>query len=247
MQPHDSEVASGYFLAKDVYVCDSSGLVVFLNLKSGRYMTLQQRAARSLSGHVAGWPIPETAGQRRSSVTEVRDLLSQLVHRGLLTQNAPAFSENARAPAIARPTTTLLDSIHLREPVIRAHHVASFLLCAYRARAYLRFQGIHAVVERVRRRKAAMLVTEERNDLDHTRTITAIFHRLQPLALDGRDGCLLQSFSLLEFLTHHGLFPHWVFAVRAIPFSAHCWLQQDQTVLNDVHQRAGYLSPILVV
>jgi hypothetical protein len=248
MQPHNAEVAGQHFLAKDVHVCASSGHVVFLDLKTGRYMTLQQRAARSLSRHVAGWPISEAmAGQTPSSPTDVRDLLSQLIRRGLLTTEVAASGRSAGPPSITPPKTTLLDSIHLQAPVILAHHMASFLVCSCRARAYLRLRGIQAVVERIRRRKAAMPVATERADLDSTRTLTAIFTRLQPLALDGRDGCLLQSFSLLEFLAHYGLFAHWVFAVRAIPFAAHCWLQQGDTVLNDVPQRAGYLSPILVI
>jgi hypothetical protein len=177
---------------------------------------------------------------------DVGELLNQLVCKGLLTSDV-ASSEESRRPAIVHPDTTLLDSIHLQAPVIRSRHIASFLLCTYRARAYLRLRGIKAVVEHVRKRKAAMPAAETLADLDYMRTLTAIFHRLQPLALDGRDGCLLQSFALLEFLAHHGFFPAWIFAVRAMPFTAHCWLQQDRTVINDVPQRTGYLSPIMAL
>src|SRR6186713_960322 len=136
MQIHNAGGARTYSLAKDVYVCASSGHVVFLDLKSGRYMTLQQRAARSLSHHVVGWPIPEAVvEQNPSSLSDVENLLRQLVQRGLLTTETTASDGNARPPTLASPTTTLLDSIHLRKPVIRPHHLASFLLCSYRARA----------------------------------------------------------------------------------------------------------------
>jgi hypothetical protein len=229
-------MAERYFLTEDAYVCASSGHAVFLDLRSGRYMTLHERAAKSLSRHVVGWPMSGDAAER----DDASPLLAQLLRKGLLTAE-PAASNRSNGATVAPPAETLLDSIHLREPVIRAHHVMSFLICAYRARVLIKFRGIKAVIERVRRRR---VTTPPREDLT---TLTAIFHRLQPLALDGRDGCLLHSFALLEFLAGHGHRVQWVFAVRAVPFSAHCWLQQGSVVINDVTQRAGYLSPILVV
>ncbi len=247
MPSGDAAIAASYFLGKDVHVCASSGHAVFLDLNSGRYMTLNQRAARSLSRYVVGWPIRQEIVQPRpESSGETHQLLDQLVHKGLLTRELAA-DQSVAPPTIASPAATLLDSIYMHEPVIRPHHVASFLLCSYRARAYLRWRGIKGVIERARRQKAAIPATEGLTDPERTRTLTAIFNRLQPLALDGRDGCLLQSFAHREFLVHHGLIAQWVFAVRAIPFTAHCWLQQGSLVLNDVPQRAGYLSPILVV
>ena len=247
MHSTDAGISERYYIAKDAHACVSSGSVVFLDLNSGRYLTLQQRAANSLSGHVDGWPISEdVAGKDRMNSRQTVQLLKQLEQKHLLTTRMDANTKRPRA-AVSTPTATLLDAIHLQPPEIRAHHVTTFLLCCYRARAYLRWRGIKKVIERAQRQLAAVPATSDRSDPERTRTLTAIFHRLQPLALDGFDGCLLQSFAHREFLLFHGVVAQWVFGVRAVPFSAHCWLQQGNVVLNDVAQRAGYLSPILVV
>jgi len=59
--------------------------------------------------------------------------------------------------------------------------------------------------------------------------------------------CLLQSFLLLRALRRRGLDARWVFAVRAWPFLAHCWLQAGPMVLDDRHERLCAFTPILVI
>ena len=249
MQPRDTEFPPSHCLAKHVHACASSGCVVFLDMNSGRYMTLQQAAAKSLSRYVAGWPIHDQAAEQGpSSSPGARRLLDQLAEKGLLTTNSQHHSTIERsALAVPAAAETLLDVIHMQEPDIRAHYAASFLLSSYRARALLRWHGLRRVIERVRKKKAALATAAQRSDPERTRALTSIFNRLQPLALDGRDGCLLQSFSQLEFLLYHGVTAEWVFGVRATPFAAHCWLQQGNVLLNDFPQRVCYLSPIMVV
>ena len=39
----------------------------------------------------------------------------------------------------------------------------------------------------------------------------------------------------------------WVFGVRTWPFSAHCWLQIGDAVLDDDPERVGIYPPILAV
>jgi hypothetical protein len=59
--------------------------------------------------------------------------------------------------------------------------------------------------------------------------------------------CLLDSFALQRFLTRRGLRPQLVVGVRLNPFTAHCWVQEDDIVLNDAVERASTYTPILVV
>jgi hypothetical protein len=242
-----SDIARRYFLAKNIFVCANNARVVVLDLNCERYMTLHERAAGLLSPYVVDWPIPAHADSRGSESTqEAHKLLSQLASKGLLTTDPPPNRSAAQA-AIPSPTETLFDSIYLLQPAIRAHHVATFLLCAYRARLALRYAGMKKVIERVAQRKLHASQAATFPDNERTLMLAAIFNRLRPLALDGRDGCLLHSFALLEFLAHYGLFVQWVFGVRAVPFTAHCWLQQGSVLINDLPQRAGYLTPILVL
>jgi hypothetical protein len=72
----------------------------------------------------------------------------------------------------------------------------------------------------------------------------AQFERLRPwLPLQGE--CLLRSYHLRTFLRSRGLDALWVFGVRTWPFSAHCWLQAGQTVLDEDLERLTAYHPIL--
>ena len=72
------------------------------------------------------------------------------------------------------------------------------------------------------------------------------FHRWAPFApLPGK--CLVRSFVLLGVLQRWGFTADWVFGVRTWPFAAHCWLQIDDVVLDDHHDRLVAFHPILIV
>lgn len=59
--------------------------------------------------------------------------------------------------------------------------------------------------------------------------------------------CLADSLALLRFAARRGFAPSLVFAVEAYPFQAHCWVQQDDLVLNDVLADILRFHPILVL
>ena len=66
--------------------------------------------------------------------------------------------------------------------------------------------------------------------------------RLVPLAMR----CLPDSLAMLAFLARRGHYPHLVFGVASSPFAAHCWLQQDDLVVNDALDHAAIFKPILI-
>jgi hypothetical protein len=69
------------------------------------------------------------------------------------------------------------------------------------------------------------------------------FERLRPL-LPGTALCLARSMLLLEFLRLNGIHANWIFGVRTRPFSAHCWVQAGETVLNDSVDHVRWFTPI---
>jgi hypothetical protein len=72
------------------------------------------------------------------------------------------------------------------------------------------------------------------------------FHRWVPYApVSGK--CLLRSFMLRGHLRRAGFDALWVFGVATWPFSAHCWLQSGETVLDETVERARAFTPILVL
>lgn len=74
--------------------------------------------------------------------------------------------------------------------------------------------------------------------------LAAVFHEAAPwLPIPGK--CLARSFVLRRFLQRSGADAQWVFGVRTWPFSAHCWLQAGEVVLDDHAERLHAYTPIL--
>ena len=59
--------------------------------------------------------------------------------------------------------------------------------------------------------------------------------------------CLLDSLSLLRFLSRRGLSANIVFGVTSEPFAAHCWVQAGDVVLNETLSDANAYTPIWMV
>ena len=58
--------------------------------------------------------------------------------------------------------------------------------------------------------------------------------------------CLQDSLALSRFLRRRGLACRIVIGVKLHPFSAHCWVEDDRTVLNDALATARNFVPVLV-
>lgn len=59
--------------------------------------------------------------------------------------------------------------------------------------------------------------------------------------------CLTMSLALFNYLAARGCASDFVFGVRLLPFSAHCWIQQGDMALNDTVDHANLYTPILVI
>ena len=59
--------------------------------------------------------------------------------------------------------------------------------------------------------------------------------------------CLLDSIALVRFLARRGLYAQLVFGVTDDPFSAHCWVQAGDLVLNDTVGDVSAHTPIRVI
>lgn len=59
--------------------------------------------------------------------------------------------------------------------------------------------------------------------------------------------CLYRAYLLRAFLAARGRGSTWVFGVRTWPFSAHCWLQVGDVLLDDDLDRIALYTPILAV
>jgi hypothetical protein len=99
---------------------------------------------------------------------------------------------------------------------------------------------IQALIDALPRRPVARL------DSTRVAAVTAAFTRLMPW-VPGQGACLHRAFLLLFMLRRAGADAVWVFGVRTWPFSAHCWVQVGDAVLDDDPERVSRYTPIMAV
>lgn len=116
-----------------------------------------------------------------------------------------------------------------------------------RMRARLAMRHLGGVVDRLaeyRQQKASRTADVRDRCVPDGLTDAAIaFRQVRPF-VPIRPCCLLDSLSLVEFLARRGLFATVVFGVIGDPFSAHCWVQVRDLVLNDTVGNVSAHTPI---
>lgn len=244
-------VASRYWLAKHAYLCVARGQVVLLDLKRDKYLSVPSPG--ELASWVSGWPVaphlptetPSVAGNSGGPAHSVIPAsLSRLVRDEVLTSD-PALGKPAELATIPRPRSALVQfqfDVRPRVNQTRAIALGRAWLTARIARRRLSMQRL---VERVQERKARE--SHRSWDAQQARDLVTTFLWLRPLYYRSRGACLLDSLVLLELLAQYGLFPSWVYGIKLAPFAAHCWIQNDDVVLNDTPEHAAGYTPILCV
>ncbi len=99
------------------------------------------------------------------------------------------------------------------------------------------------VIDRARGRKAGV---DGEGRAGEVEARAVLFNSLLPWS-PVQGACLLQSAWLITFLGQAGLAADWMFGVRTWPFSAHCWVQLGEVVLNDTVERVAPYRAILKV
>ncbi|MCW3847918.1 lasso peptide biosynthesis B2 protein [Sphingomonas sp. LB-2] len=85
-----------------------------------------------------------------------------------------------------------------------------------------------------------------RGHLDATLAEAGAFERGRGAVPIARN-CLLDSLALDGWLARRGLGSQLVFGITPEPFSAHCWLQTPEAILNDSFDHVSSFTPILAI
>ena len=138
------------------------------------------------------------------------------------------------------PTRSLLS---VRTPPPRWRDAGSAIASLADLLATYRGRSLVSILERVSGAREQPTATQPATALEE---VVQRFHRWIPYApVSGK--CLLRSYMLHRFLRRAGHDARWVFGVATWPFTAHCWLQIDDVVLDDAADRIAHFHPILVV
>lgn len=233
-----------YLICHGVHLAFADDCTVMLH--RGLYKSFGIPEERALALGVQAWRRSGSEGALNARQSE---FLKGLATQGVLTQDS-RFGAPASAVSIESPVRSLLDhDLDWSRPAITGPHIRRF----YMAMIMGRIRQVRCPLEllaqwvKVRRARAQTICREAHADLY---LLVHIFRRLRPLIFAGRDRCVLDSLGLIEFLAANGADIsglRWVVGVRARPWAAHCWFQQQEgLVVNDTCERVRQYVPILI-
>lgn len=235
-----------YSLATHVFVCRDEDYIVVLDVREDRYFSLDAARTAVLTPFLTGWPASES-GPGTNMGQPLEDVVQPLLSQGWLLEGEAA-GKDATPVSVAAPHAEVQDEIHGARPKIDLRAVLAFFAASVLAKVLMRIWSFERVIRRVAARKAAAAARGgSLVDIERARQLMEVFGHLRVFLFSHREECLRDSLAVLEFLAGYGVFPDWVFGVRARPFAAHCWVQHQGIVCNDTAEHAGGYTPIMVV
>lgn len=233
-------------LPQDVYVCIADGRLVFADLRTDSYRCLNVSSTRAV---LRALPLLERRDPVRGTDDDsadgrlASDAIHELTSKGLLVIDGSAGKPVIPA-RILTPTNSLIGYKQATEYASRPSDLRKFLKAAIKASSKLRFLSLQRTVRGIGDRGQKHRSGGRRNH-DLLAHLVNIFFRLRPLYPRSYI-CRFDSLALLEFLAFFERYPSWVFGVRTEPFSAHCWVQEGDWILNDTVERVRRYTPIMV-
>jgi hypothetical protein len=232
-----------YLLAPHVFVCRLDKQSVILDLKADRYFAVGAAELEAIQGasHIT-----------EGSTEQAASLFEQMRSSNMRTRD-PARGKDIRAVRALTPIVALITGYQRPNVRFRFIDVVRFCFVVGLAATAFRLLPLSRAVAYISRRRArlsdktASVSPLSRASLESLRETVQRYETLRPLLFTGHDACLLDSFSLAVYLIQSGYAPHWIFGVKAQPFSAHCWLQIGSTVLNDTPEHVRTYTQIMIV
>lgn len=234
-----------YGLARHIFVCRDEDYIVVLDLKQDRYFALEAAKTALLGSVLPGWPGSAPTGAAVTEQSRVEEVAAPLVRRGWLLEN-PVDSKDATPVSAPRAEIELVRPTDVIDTKLGLRAVAAFVVASVLAKFVLRFWRFERVIHRVAARKARR-ASNQPVDRERARQLVDAFDRMRVFLFSSREECLHDSLAVVEFLALFGIFPTWVFGVRARPFVAHCWVQDTGVVFNDTVENVTTYVPIMLV
>lgn len=173
--------------------------------------------------------------------TDIGDLVGQNI-----LEEIPGTQDRVRAATAEPPARSALE----RHGQPRLHVGALFevFTSIYSVQRQLRIRPLRSVIDSIVASRSAkshpdsidwkveQKILEASNDF-----------RIARAYVPAETRCLLDSVAMIKFLASRGLHASIVFGVTSDPFSAHCWVQVRDLVLNDTVGHANGYTPIRVI
>jgi hypothetical protein len=236
-----------YFLCSHAYQCGIDDGVVFLDLRTEKYIGLGKVEAEDLGLLVHGLR-PEAGSSHEPAIISerARALAEVLVARGLLTKDAACGKAAASIRSQRLRAIEFAEELDSR-PELNFSHLRKFLWACLQAARKMKLHSLERMVRDAAARKESHAHDVHVRSEAEMRRLVSIFRWLRPLVFTAKEACLFDSLALLEFLYQYRAFPTWYFGVYTRPFRAHSWLQHDGLVLNGSLELTRLYTPLLAI
>lgn len=218
-----------YTIPPSISFCLIDTRPVFLDIAKDRYFRLADSTERLFARWLAGEP---TDGAE----------LDPLVQAGILLADSGSTRPRAKAVVNAERSALEIENLKIR---LQARMLPDVLACLWLTQRQLKTLGLQATIERAFRSSPNGSVIDTSCDalrvIEFAHAFLAV-RRLIPLD----NHCLLDSIAMAHFLRKRRLLPDLVIGVTSDPFSAHCWVQTGDMVLNDTVGNVRIYTPIKV-
>lgn len=221
-----------YTLRNDLTFCRIGERLVFLDVGNDRYFRLPQAPEHSLLAYLAHDPVSDL---------EINDL----VERGLLVERSQATA-GPQLPVIPVARSAMEMPVPARRP--KLFEKLEVLALVLSTRLALKCKPLGRVLGSLSAGTQGR-GTQQRSvaGLEQRLTDAASVFRHSRVWVPVEMRCLLDSVALAKFLRRRQLDAQLVFGVALDPFSAHCWVQTGDLVLNDTVGNVHAHTPIRVV
>lgn len=226
-----------YRLRENLSCCDVDGHMIFLDIAQDRYFRLTG-------------PLEKAMRRFRAHEGVASTLLERLAAARILVE-ASDLEANVAITNIQRPSRSAIEQASAIENCrLSAAVVFEVMAIILSIRRQLKSCTFKTILDK------ACAYRSRKVDAQEIATPTALERSL--LLANGQFArarryvpiepvCLLDSLSLLRFLSRRGLSANIVFGVTPEPFAAHCWVQAGDMVLNETLSDAHAHTPIRVV
>lgn len=222
-----------YVLRDDLSFCKVGGRLVFLDIGSDHYLRLPQELETALVQYLeANGPVDVN--------------VSELVNRNILVEGAaPQLADRSKAP-IATRSAMEASYPAPRVTASQALEIIGLVVDTQRRLKLHPFREALAVLPLCHPNPPADTKSPQSSTEQRIIEAAATFRRVRPY-VPIRMRCLVDSLSMTRFLRRRGLHVRVVFGVAVDPFSAHCWVQAGDLLLNDTLGNATSHTPIRVL
>jgi hypothetical protein len=217
----------GFHLRQNLFFCSCSGRTIFLDVNGDRYFCLVDRDDETFRRLKLG-----------DDTSASHDRIEQLIRSRIIYED-PAPTSIADT-TVLQPVREIEFRIYRPAVGEKAHAIRRQLSMALR----LRYGGLASTFDHLRRKRDKLTLPESRDD-NWPRVISSF---ASTTMLRPRSGhCLTSSLAMLSYAFELGLDADLVLGVRAAPFSAHCWLQEGDRIINDTLENVSRFIPIMTV